>query len=1049
MLKKDVENLEFYNLRECSLYLILEADNSNFIMTKQFLISLFVFLFIIDLDAQENNLNKAENLYRNGDYSSAQNIFISQLNKTEKNDFVIYRIAECSRRIGNNDAIYWYYELLNNYENSNYYQKSKLDLSYIYFSEKKYLSSLKLLSSISQKELMTDEYFFKYGYSLFCLEKYDDAKYNFLKVGEGKYKTLSKYFYAHICYVQKLYHKSLSVFQSLSDNKMFSKIVPYYITQIYFSLEKYLEVVEYAVPLLDDVISTREVEMNRIVSESYYHLSNYDSASIYFYKYLEIKEEISMIDYFLIGQISIYLEDYEKAIGYLEKVKNVPDSIYQYTSYYLGKSYLKTNRKNFALNAFKNASDIDFDLDLKEESLYNYFKLSYELDLPYSNLTYVMDQLETFNLTKYKHEMKRLMINMFQSTNQYQQAFDFLKNNHLPKLEQRQTLQRLSYYIGVQHYNNANYSNALVKFEFARKYPENKEIDAMSLYWLADCYYQLNDYERSINHYKEYLETPSNSVVDKISIARYNLAYSYFQSKQYDKAINMFRKSINSPLDSERMHDVKLRLADSYYMISDFENAAHYYNKSSLDAQKIQESHFDMDYSVYQESKCYGLISDYISQENCLKEIITESQESPYFERSLIDLATLYKNQNKNDAAILCYDKVLNLSEDNEVLSRALLNKGLIYFNEENLDQSILCLKEVVEKYPRTASFSSAKIGLKDTYLQKGSIDEYLLYINKIPQLDISVSAKDSLSYQAAYNRFNKEEYYDSKIQFKSYLENFGNSSIFYKQSLYYYGESCWKTKDTLIALESFKQVVELGVSVFYEPSLVKICRYSFDMKDVKLSNKYYQLLDSSASSNGLKRESIIRLMFGFENSNEILAVSYANRVLKSDKLNDRLVARAKLIIARNDFNIGNFTRSLSLCDEIVALTKNKDGSEAMYMKAYFTFLNEDFTKTEELIFQLAEEYSSNHWIAKGFVLLADIYVKQDNSYQAKATLESIIENHDDVDVVNEAKLKWEKIVERDQKKKKTEVEKAVSITIGDSLDYKIIYSDLQIEEEF
>ena len=77
-----------------------------------------------------------------------------------------------------------------------------------------------------------------------------------------------------------------------------------------------------------------------------------------------------------------------------------------------------------------------------------------------------------------------------------------------------------------------------------------------------------------------------------------------------------------------------------------------------------------------------------------------------------------------------------------------LLNKGLIYFNEENLDQSILCLKEVVEEYPRTASFSSAKIGLKDTYLQKGSIDEYLLYINKIPQLDISVSEKDSLSYQ-------------------------------------------------------------------------------------------------------------------------------------------------------------------------------------------------------------------------------------------------------------------------------------------------------------
>ena len=173
-------------------------------------------------------------------------------------------LLNVQRRLGNNDAIYWYQELLNKYKNSNYYQKSKLDLSYIYFTEKKYLSSVRLLDDITQKELRTDEYFFKYGYSLFCLEKYDDAKYNFLKVEEGKYKSLSQYFYSHICYVQKLYHKSLSGFQSLSDDKIFSRIVPYYITQIYFYLQKYSEVVEYAVPLLENVLSSRESEINRI-----------------------------------------------------------------------------------------------------------------------------------------------------------------------------------------------------------------------------------------------------------------------------------------------------------------------------------------------------------------------------------------------------------------------------------------------------------------------------------------------------------------------------------------------------------------------------------------------------------------------------------------------------------------------------------------------------------------------------------------------------------------------------------------------------------------
>ena len=61
----------------------------------------------------------------------------------------------------------------------------------------------------------------------------------------------------------------------------------------------------------------------------------------------------------------------------------------------------------------------------------------------------------------------------------------------------------------------------------------------------------------------------------------------------------------------------------------------------------MKESYFDIDYSMYQESKCYGLISDYDSQEKCLKGIIIENEGSPYFERSLIDLAHFIRTKIK------------------------------------------------------------------------------------------------------------------------------------------------------------------------------------------------------------------------------------------------------------------------------------------------------------------------------------------------------------------------------------------------------------------
>ena len=75
------------------------------------------------------------------------------------------------------------------------------------------------------------------------------------------------------------------------------------------------------------------------------------------------------------------------------------------------------------------------------------------------------------------------------------------------------------------------------------------------------------------------------------------------------------------------------------------------------------------------------------------------------------------------------------------------------------------------------------------------------------------------------------------------------------------------------------------------------------------------------------------------------------------------------------------------------------------------------------------------------------MYLRLDNNYQAKATLESVIENHNEEDVVNEAREKWEKIIIAESEKiniKKLEA----TIEIGDTLDYEINYEELDIDIE-
>ena len=79
----------------------------------------------------------------------------------------------------------------------------------------------------------------------------------------------------------------------------------------------------------------------------------------------------------------------------------------------------------------------------------------------------------------------------------------------------------------------------------------------------------------------------------------------------------------------------------------------------------------------------------------------------------------------------------------------------------------------------------------------------------------------------------------------------------------------------------------------------------------------------------------------------------------------------------------------------------------------------------------MKNKYSSyEYWIAKTFILIADNYYAQGNSFQAKATLESIVQNYDgDAVVLAEAKTKLEKI-----KSEELNRSKIMQIVPGDTL---------------
>jgi TolA-binding protein len=407
----------------------------------------------------------------------------------------------------------------------------------------------------------------------------------------------------------------------------------------------------------------------------------------------------------------------------------------------------------------------------------------------------------------------------------------------------------------------------------------------------------------------------------------------------------------------------------------------------------------------------------------------------------LADLAKHFKNASKYDIALGYYEELLEVSKDADLVADAYLSKGMIYFNSNKVEDAITQFLFVVNNYQQTKYFKEALSGLQSAYASLGQIEQYLAIIDGLPEVSITKAEQDSLIYNTAFMKFAEGDYAVANTTFTTYLQKF-EDGIFSNDATYYNAISALKTGDTTSAIRLYKAVVESAVASYQEAALIFLARQYYKLGDFELSNPYYKMLEEIASNNSLKREAIIRLMYGNENTNSDLAFTYAQKVVGLEKTDDWLLSKATIIIARNEFENGNYAKSRKTFEKVEQLSKYDEGAEAKYYLAYLTYLDDSLQLAEQMIFQLAEQYSSDHFIAKAFLLLADIYIVQDNNFQAKATLESIIENHDGEDLVNVARTKWEKIVENEIMVEEVVEEQYYIDILEDEIDYELEFDN-------
>jgi len=120
-----------------------------------------------------------------------------------------------------------------------------------------------------------------------------------------------------------------------------------------------------------------------------------------------------------------------------------------------------------------------------------------------------------------------------------------------------------------------------------------------------------------------------------------------------------------------------------------------------------------------------------------------------------------------------------------------------------------------------------------------------------------------------------------------------------------------------------------------------------------------------------------------------------AQKLLASGKASAELTNEIHFILGQSYLAQDDLTQAEYEFTISAKLSGTETGAEASYNLAAIAFRTDRLVEAEERVYALAENFAAyDYWVAKGFILLSDIFLKNGNEFQARQTLESIIENY-------------------------------------------------------
>lgn len=935
-----------------------------------------------------------------------------------------YRAAYCSQQLQLGDAEYRVTEFMRLYPQSYRTNMARMTLANVYYDRGDYSKALHEYLKVEPSEVeygYRSEYDYKTGCCYFFTGDKQSAKKYFERVSKGKsyYANAATYYYADILFSNKQYESADKEFKKIEKDKTLKNVVNIYRFFINYYLGQDDEVIRKAPGILADKTMNWQLreEVERMTGDIHFKRAEYRQALGYYRNAnaLLVEKSNSKQDscksYYQMGFCHYKLHNYDSAAYFLSTFKGGDDKIVQNALFALGATYVQLDRKADARVAFKRASEMKYDTVIQEEAEYNYAKLTAELDPNAYNesIRSFVNFLNNHRNTKHKTEVQQLLTSLYCTTKNYKEAQLLIerdKKELLKNATMRQAYQRILVNRGVELFNQRDLQKAAVLFDSAVAINATPAITTDALYLSAEAQYRLANYPKSQKLLDRFFTATSRKSSPYYSQALYTAGYVYMRRKKYDLAREKFAEFINlsdKNTDRKQLLDTYNRMGDCQYVAKNFDGAIGYYDKV------INAKGQDADHAMYQKALCYGAQGKNIDKLNCLNYIFERYPNSPLSSKAKFEIANTYLICDNNEMARRYYQDFISQYSQHSLVPQALLNLGLIYYNTGDNTKALEVFDRLLSQYPSTDEARDAMMSIKNIYIEQDRVEEYFTYVSKTTKHTVSNVEQDSTIYLAAENRYFSGYYENAIAGFSNYLQKFP-TGLFALKAHYYLADALTRTNQQAKALSHYEWVAQRGNNAYTENCLYQAATILYGQRNFSRAVEYYVMLVPMSSTDDTRlqaRMGILHCWYQLKDSAHVIGA--ADALLEDIKANNEQKDEANVLKARTYYYGNNY---MAAFQAYAPLMKSANGSylgEAAYRRAYILFSQHQLDEAEKIIEEQVNNPGGDYWLAKCFILWADIFHLRGNDLQTKQTLQSIIDNYEvvtdaDEEIVSEAR---------------------------------------------